>query len=192
MKPRWFFLAFVALLSFTNVVDARRPLRKVSLTSPSAPSGGNTGKKIVCYFTNWAQYRQGDGKFLPEDIDPTLCTHIIYAFGWMKKHKLSSFDAADDTKNGKKGLYERVIDLKKKNPSLKVLLAVGGWSFGTQRFKEMASNSYNRRLFIFSSAQLPAQAQVRRSRSRLGVPPRKRGQEELRRTSQGTSRGIRG
>lgn len=151
MKPRWFFLAFVALLSFTNVVDARRPLRKVSLTSPSAPSGGNTGKKIVCYFTNWAQYRQGDGKFLPEDIDPTLCTHIIYAFGWMKKHKLSSFDAADDTKNGKKGLYERVIDLKKKSPSLKVLLAVGGWSFGTQRFKEMASNSYNRRLFIFSA-----------------------------------------
>ncbi|KAK8767755.1 hypothetical protein V5799_005467, partial [Amblyomma americanum] len=117
---------------------------------PSAPSGG-TNKKIVCYFTNWAQYRQGDGKFLPEDIDPTLCTHIIYAFGWMKKHKLSSFDASDDTKNGKKGLYERVIDLKKKNPNLKVLLAVGGWSFGTQRFKEMASNSYNRRLFIFSS-----------------------------------------
>ncbi|KAL3199531.1 hypothetical protein MRX96_013854 [Rhipicephalus microplus] len=151
MKPRWMLLALLAAWCATGTMGARRPLRKVSLTSPSAPSGGNTGKKIVCYFTNWAQYRQGDGKFLPEDIDPTLCTHIIYAFGWMKKHKLSSFDANDDTKNGKKGLYERVIDLKKKNPNLKVLLAVGGWSFGTQRFKEMASNSYNRRLFIFSA-----------------------------------------
>lgn len=83
----------------------------------------------MCYFTNWAQYRQGDGKFVPEDIEPTLCTHIIFAFGWMKKHKLSSFDASDDTKNGKKGLYERVIDLKKKNPSLKILLAVGRCAF---------------------------------------------------------------
>ncbi|RWS01579.1 Sar s 18 allergen (chitinase-like protein) [Dinothrombium tinctorium] len=69
----------------------------------------------------------------------------------MKKNKLSAFDATDETKDGKKGLYERVIEIKNKNPKLKVLLAVGGWSFGTERFKTMASNKYNRRLFIFSA-----------------------------------------
>lgn len=102
----------------------------------------------------------------------------------MKKNKLSSFDATDETKAGKKGLYERVTDLKKQNPNLKVLLAIGGflektflksdlqfrqsyssstnsnagknsksggWSFGTERFKSMANNKYNRRLFIFSA-----------------------------------------
>lgn len=36
--------------------------------------------KVVCYFTNWAWYRRGIGKYLPEHIDHTLCTHIIYGF----------------------------------------------------------------------------------------------------------------
>lgn len=29
--------------------------------------------------------------------------------------------------------------------------SLGGWSFGTQRFKDMASNRYNRQLFVFSA-----------------------------------------
>ena len=43
----------------------------------------------------------------------------------MKKNKLSSLEANDETKDGKTGLYERMMDLKKTNPSLKILLAVG-------------------------------------------------------------------
>lgn len=65
------------------------------------------------------------GKFLPEDIIPDLCTHVIFAFGWLKKGKLSSFESNDETKDGKTGLYERIQNLKKANPSLKTLLAIG-------------------------------------------------------------------
>lgn len=36
--------------------------------------------KLVCYYTNWSWYRPGLGKYTPEDIDPTLCTHIVYGF----------------------------------------------------------------------------------------------------------------
>lgn len=38
------------------------------------------GFKVICYFTNWAWYRQEGGKFLPEDVDTDLCTHVLYGF----------------------------------------------------------------------------------------------------------------
>ncbi|KAH9628662.1 hypothetical protein HF086_007867, partial [Spodoptera exigua] len=109
------------------------------------------GYKIVCYYTNWSQYRTKIGKFTPEDIQPDLCTHIIFAFGWLKKGKLSSFESNDETKDGKTGLYDRINALKKSNPKLKTLLAIGGWSFGTQKFKEMSATRYARQTFIYSA-----------------------------------------
>uniref|UniRef100_A0AAR2JA12 chitinase n=1 Tax=Pygocentrus nattereri TaxID=42514 RepID=A0AAR2JA12_PYGNA len=33
---------------------------------------------LVCYFTNWSQYRPSNGRFTPENVDPFLCTHVIY------------------------------------------------------------------------------------------------------------------
>lgn len=69
----------------------------------------------------------------------------------MKKGKLSSFESNDETKEGKVGLYDRINGLKKTNPELKTLLAIGGWSFGTQKFKEMAATRYSRQIFIFSA-----------------------------------------
>ncbi|XP_025832277.1 probable chitinase 10 [Agrilus planipennis] len=109
------------------------------------------GYKVVCYYTNWSQYRPKIGKYLPEDITPDLCTHLIFAFGWMKKGKLSSFESNDETKDGKVGLYERIQNLKKANPKLKTLLAIGGWSFGTQKFKDMSKTRYSRQTFIYSA-----------------------------------------
>ena len=44
-----------------------------------------TNYKRVCYYTNWAQYRPAGGKYFPEDIDPFLCTHVIYSFAKIGK-----------------------------------------------------------------------------------------------------------
>ncbi|XP_004524466.1 probable chitinase 10 isoform X2 [Ceratitis capitata] len=109
------------------------------------------GMKIVCYYTNWSQYRVKIGKFLPEDIPADLCTHIIFAFSSLKKGKLTSYESNDETKDGVPGLYERIMTLKKANPKLKILLALGGWSFGTQKFKEMSATRYTRQTFIYSA-----------------------------------------
>ena len=41
---------------------------------------GEGGPAVVCYYDNWVIYRPGDCQFEPSDIDPELCTHIIYAY----------------------------------------------------------------------------------------------------------------
>ncbi|XP_078054046.1 acidic mammalian chitinase-like isoform X2 [Mustelus asterias] len=100
--------------------------------------------RLVCYFTNWSQYRPGQGKYKPENVDPCLCTHLIYAFAGMRSNQISTYEW-DDVK-----LYHQFNSLKNKNKDLKTLLSVGGWNFGTQKFSAMVSSSGTRQVFIKS------------------------------------------
>ena len=36
--------------------------------------------QVVCYWGTWANYRPKLGQFKPENIEPDLCTHLIYSF----------------------------------------------------------------------------------------------------------------
>uniref|UniRef100_A0A3B4B7Q0 chitinase n=1 Tax=Periophthalmus magnuspinnatus TaxID=409849 RepID=A0A3B4B7Q0_9GOBI len=98
----------------------------------------------ACYFTNWSQYRPGTGKYMPQNVDPFLCTHLIYAFSIINpKNELVTYEWNDET------LYKTFNGLKS-NPGLKTLLAVGGWNFGST-FSIMVSTPANRQTFIQSS-----------------------------------------
>ncbi|XP_067913402.1 acidic mammalian chitinase-like [Heterodontus francisci] len=102
-----------------------------------------TTYKLICYFTNWAQHRPGIGKFMPENIPPCLCTHLIYAFAIIdNSYKIVIKERNDEA------LYKSFNGLKTKNPSLKTLLAIGG--FNPQRFTSMVSSKDNRATFISS------------------------------------------
>ncbi|XP_037629459.1 acidic mammalian chitinase-like [Sebastes umbrosus] len=102
--------------------------------------------KLVCYFTNWSQYRPGVGRYLPDHVDPNLCTHLIYAFSIVSpSNELAPYEWNDDV------LYKSFNGLKNRNPRLKTLLAVGGWNFGTTQFTIMAASPDNRQTFIQSS-----------------------------------------
>uniref|UniRef100_A0A8D0CJK2 chitinase n=1 Tax=Scleropages formosus TaxID=113540 RepID=A0A8D0CJK2_SCLFO len=93
--------------------------------------------KMACYFTNWSQYRPGTGKYLPSNVDPHLCTHMIYAFSVINHaNEIVTYEWNDET------LYQSFNALKNRNPELKTLLAVGGWNFGT---------TANRKWFIDSA-----------------------------------------
>ena len=63
-------------------------------------------RKVVCYYANWAVYRQGDAKFTPQNINPYLCTHLIYAFGGLgKDDTLVPFDEYQDIEKGELGNF---------------------------------------------------------------------------------------
>ncbi|XP_074833408.1 acidic mammalian chitinase-like [Carettochelys insculpta] len=99
---------------------------------------------LTCYFTNWGQYRPGLGSFKPDNIDPCLCTHLIYAFAGMSNNEITTTEWNDVT------LYQSFNGLKNQNGQLKTLLAIGGWNFGTAPFTTMVSTSQNRQTFILS------------------------------------------
>ncbi|XP_056017105.1 chitotriosidase-1-like [Ostrea edulis] len=90
-----------------------------------------SGYKRVCYFTNWAQYRTAPMTFKAEDVDPFLCTHIMYAFGKVVGNTIDAYEWND---KGTGGQYEKIMNLRTVNPDLKILLAIGGWTHGTAPF----------------------------------------------------------
>jgi len=102
--------------------------------------------EMGCYFTNWSQYRPGQGKYTPANVDPFLCTHLLYAFAMINsQHELITYEWNDEV------LYKAFNELKMKNPHLKTLLAIGGWNFGSGQFTRTVSTQANRAKFIQSS-----------------------------------------
>nr|AFC60660.1 chitinase [Pandalus japonicus] len=108
---------------------------------------------MVCYFSSWAVYRQGEGKFDVEDNDPGLCTHLIYAFaGLDTNNEIKVLDPWNDLcDGGGKCGYDRFSALKLKNLNLKTILGVGGWNEGSTKYSQMAASASARKTFIDSS-----------------------------------------
>uniref|UniRef100_A0A1A9WKD4 chitinase n=1 Tax=Glossina brevipalpis TaxID=37001 RepID=A0A1A9WKD4_9MUSC len=104
--------------------------------------------KVICYFTNWAWYRSGQGKFIPENIDENLCTHIIYGFTVLNNNTLTikTHDVWTDIDNR---FYERIVAYKKKG--IRVTVAIGGWSDSLgNKYARLVSNPQARKRFIES------------------------------------------
>ena len=105
-----------------------------------------TDKKVVCYFTNWAWYRNGQGKYTPDHIDPRLCTHINYGFAVLDSQKLvmKPHDTWADLDND---FYKRVTALKK--CGVKVLIALGGWNDSADdKYSRLVSSPTARERFV--------------------------------------------
>ena len=75
----------------------------VTAENPIEDQTSSSEYKVVCYFTNWAWYRPGQGKYKPENINSDLCTHIVYGFAVLDANTLTirAHDSWADFDNGK-------------------------------------------------------------------------------------------
>ena len=92
-----------------------------------------TAKKIVAYVTSWSSV----------PVDPNVMTHINYAFGGIDNNAHVMVDG--------KNRFLEVVALKEKNPSLKVLLSIGGWGRGN--FSPVAADEAKRKEFAKSCSE---------------------------------------
>nr|AJG44542.1 chitinase 2 [Cnaphalocrocis medinalis] len=110
-------------------------------------------KAVVCYVASWAAYRPGSGAFVIEDLEPSLCTHLVYSFTGLDTEKgtIKVLDPWQDLeKDYGKGGYKRIVNMKKRYPHLKVTIAIGGWNEGSLKYSKMASERESRQKFIDS------------------------------------------
>lgn len=113
---------------------------KLRLKEPNLPE-----HKVICHITNWSFYRKGEGKFVPENLDSSLCTHIVYSFATLEPESLElrEFDPWGDIENQ---LYSRTVNLDKNVP---VILGLGGWTDSSgDKYTRLVSNPKRRKNFI--------------------------------------------
>ncbi|XP_059613267.1 probable chitinase 2 [Phlebotomus argentipes] len=119
-------------------------------------TGPSHDKVVVCYIGTWATYRPGFGSFTLDHVDPSLCTHLIYAFSGLDTDTdgIKALDPWQDLKdNYGKGGFERLTGMKKINPHLKVTLAIGGWNEGSVKYSQMSANPARRAKFVKNAVE---------------------------------------
>lgn len=106
IRTPWFNVALFCLLSFgKNMWTNIFPVNCFSIVYDIIYYFiGNSQFVRICYHTNWAQYRQTPYKFEPANIDPNLCTHIVYAFGKVDGNTIAPYEWNDLRTDGVEGM----------------------------------------------------------------------------------------
>lgn len=90
-----------------------------------------------------AYYVAGDD-FQPGSIPVEKLTHIIYSFTEVIDNRMAFVNSSSGEK------LHQVVDQKKRNKDLRVMIACGGWG-GSGGFSDMASTPENRDIFVRST-----------------------------------------
>ncbi|KAL2752063.1 glycoside hydrolase family 18 protein [Sodiomyces alcalophilus JCM 7366] len=120
----------------------------------SGGSGGNVQKRVIGYYEAWNWKKKCIGMSM-EDIPVNSLTHIYYSFAYIKPETYEIIPMEDE-KDGKltTETFSQFTSLKRKNPSLKAVVALGGWTFNDNHtiwqpvFSDLASTKTKRATFI--------------------------------------------
>jgi chitinase len=100
--------------------------------------------KVVCYYESWEYYKPGKGKITVNDIDSSLCTHIVYAYmGITDNYQVFVMDP---------WLMDDLHDLNnfsKIKGNAKAMVSIGG-AAQSAKFPLVAANDADRTVFVDS------------------------------------------
>ena len=138
----------LVVLVLTCLVQVLLTTEEVSVSSHD--------KVVICYWGTWANYRPKQGKFVADNVDGSLCTHLIYSFAGLDTNNwnIKTLDAWLDLEDnyGLKG-FKKATDLRLKYPHLKVMIAIGGWNEGSKKYSQMAGDDSKRGKFVNSTVE---------------------------------------
>ena len=94
-------------------------------------------------------YRPDNGLIGFEHMDPTLCTHMIYTFvGITPEGEIRVLDPwADLPDQGGKDGFNRFNQLRGISPTMRTLIAIGGWNEGSANYSNIAGDPAKRERF---------------------------------------------
>jgi GH18 family chitinase len=95
-------------------------------------------ERLIAYYESW-----GKEQCPVEKIDPTLFTHLIYAFVEISPEG-ATIASTDYRRDIQEKNFEKFNNVKIGNNSLKTLASIGGWVQGTKRFEDIAGSPTNR------------------------------------------------
>ncbi|CAG5118399.1 unnamed protein product, partial [Candidula unifasciata] len=105
---------------------------------------------LMCIYRAETRNRTSIAQFNVKDINFTLCTHYLYAYGCVNSFKLLCA-ASPELEEGPTGYFRMFNDVKKINPSTKTLLSIGGPSLKVyQAFTSMSDAE----IYIFAKSAL--------------------------------------
>lgn len=138
------FLTFVVILTVASgilPIHTESKPTALGLSSYAEKNDPEQSYLMVGYYAAWASYNG----FTPDRIDASGLTHINYAFANIGKDGRIAMGYPDkDPAN-----FKLLNALKKKNPDLKTLISVGGWTW-SGRFSDAALTKTSRAVFADS------------------------------------------
>ncbi|KAI9150010.1 Chitotriosidase-1 [Paramyrothecium foliicola] len=134
---------------FCKVTDDEEESCQSNCEQPgSGSSGGNVRDRIVGYYEAWVHDRKCNGMSINQ-IPVGALTHLMFSFAYITPgdFQIVPMDDLDPS------LFRDMAAMKRKNKALKVMVALGGWTFNdpgpNQRvFHDVASTKENRAKFI--------------------------------------------
>ncbi|CAK9294983.1 unnamed protein product [Gordionus sp. m RMFG-2023] len=127
------------------VVEEKEPYVTLEEEIPTPAKGT---KVLFCYFTGWDQWKRYPYNFTTANVNPLLCTHLIYAFLYLAPNF-----TVQNIEHNTEEQFEQLNALKIINPDLKIIAGVGGWNAGAKVFSDLARNKTTRDVFVKSAKE---------------------------------------